>query len=285
MNTGNTTSTSQDRNPTATMDTTPETSAEFLEIKKILEPLRAIFTRILSQSNIIMKYHYVCVDDAEHKASGKPIKYTAYMQDTDLRTTVPGRIILWSELPLKEQIGFLKLDYCVTTISIFSKQIEQLLTTIGAQAQWTFLDMQPATLYRIGEDTREYEDPLHCAFIVRSRSGMELIADFTIEQYGYDDDCWLSTSENYMTRYAHPDQRRSERAMADREFLEDFAQRNNRVTGICLIIYEICEQIDWETYHGLPEEERFAWLYGCVDGLADLSRESIIRSYETTRLT
>lgn len=155
------------------------------------------------------------------------------------------------------QTAVLKLDGCDLGVLAFLPHVTDSLRKFGARVGWLVVHAKPRIL--IHYSSEHLGEPIHSVFGITSSRGEQFIADFTIEQFGYEADCWFSRKSDYLH---HCTQDGKFRLAADDEVaeLEEVTASNTHMSSVVETAKTVYEQLNWKTYEDLPLQERKSWV-------------------------
>lgn len=232
---------------------------DFDQIKATIEPLRQIFGVLLENTQLRYISHIVPNDTRPQSKGSSPVVYTVFTDGSDggeVRCG-KGRAVFPPGTSTEMQTAVLKLDGCDLSLLAFFPHVTDALQKIGARVDWLVVDAEPHIL--IHYSSEGLSEPIHSVFGITSSSGQQFIADFTIEQFGYEDDCWFSKKSDYLH---HCTKDGNFRLAADDEVadLEEDVPRNAHMSSFVETVKNVYDELDWKTYENLPQEERQSWV-------------------------
>ena len=164
--------------------------------------------------------------------------------------------------PINIRNAILKADMCDFALLVFLPHVAHVLEKIGARVDWLTLYMQPVLrLFRNGESLRERV--LHSVFIITTSNANQFIADFTIEQFGYNSRHWITPKSEYLIEFS-ADGTFSIAADGHMDLVRLSANQCDFMAIFQHIADDVCSQFDWGTYcrHQLPD--RLPWVRALV---------------------
>jgi hypothetical protein len=90
-----------------------------------------------------------------------------------------------------------KFNWCDNSIKIFLYYLLPLMQEIGAKIEWLTVTSNPRVVYH-WFNCSPRPDIRHSVFLITSRTGEQYVADFTIEQFGFEEEMWFTKREEYM---------------------------------------------------------------------------------------
>ncbi|CAO2649216.1 Nn.00g066010.m01.CDS01 [Neocucurbitaria sp. VM-36] len=235
----------------------PKNDADMDLIKANIEPFRQIFGVMIENAK------QMCISrieaGPENSDSEESTIYTLYDTSADGGEAqwAKGRAIFPPDTPTEMQTAILKLDACDVSVLAFLPYIADALHKIDARVDWLTGYMKPRSIIHYSDE--ELVEPLHSVFSVTTSNGKQFIADFTIEQFGYTDECWFSRKSEFLDYFTKDGQLR---LAADHEILgmEEEVSDDAHMSGLVETAKVICEEIDWKIYEQLPQGERKQWV-------------------------
>lgn len=173
--------------------------------------------------------------------------------DNHILPKARGRDAFPPDVPYWLQTAIMKLDCCDLSLLAFLAPASDLLRKIGARVDWFIVMMKPqVTIKYDGESAGELP---HSVFSVTTRSGEQFIADFTLEQYGYDEKFWFNRKIDYLNLHTTNG---IYRIVDDEELrdLEDRVRHSRSVQETKKAARLICDELNFAAYRELPEDHR-----------------------------
>ena len=243
-------------------------SDEFDQVKAIVKPFHDMYGAILDNT-YFQTITRIVADQVQALSSGTISEtYTVY-NDKSIWVepeSAKGRAAFPPDTSVGMQTSIMKLDSCDTTVAMFLPHLSDNLREIGARVDWVVVDAIPYKIFHYEHE--DPTDPQHSVFSITTCSGNQFIADFTIEQFGYDAECWFSRKSAYLELYTEPGSCRliseDEVAMIESVVAEDVSLDTSK-SGV----RTLCISMDWETYRRLPSDERFPWLHAHVQAFSE----------------
>jgi len=244
---------------------------EYDEILTILEPYWHIF-------NLVLEYEpRVCVDHYFKPGIPTTITETERISPNGDYIQAYGSFVYASGVSELLRRGSSKFNHCDFSIYLFLCVFEPLLSHVRATIAWLAVEAKPKWVIH----WKGYRpDPLvrHSVFSIKSRSGDEYIADFTIEQFGFESEFWLMCRRDYEVLCTTGKERRQPRPeeveAARRGDINDWDEKAEIVRKVCLrmrdyrlefidritmirwleaLVREAC----WNMWHNEPAYRRF----------------------------
>jgi hypothetical protein len=235
----------------------PDCQAEYDEIKAIVEPYWALFNTALEHEQKPRIHHLT----TSHQSTISPI-----IVITKHSLTINGRLHEESgdlaypagtSKYLQRQIS--KFNKCDFSIQVFLQYLSPLLGKIGAEIEWFTVFSNPRVVFHW---VNRIPDPRvrHSVFLITARSGEQFVADFTVEQFGFEPEMWFMKREEYVRTCvldkpgSEPFEEEVERA---RRGLFD---RRERVGNV---IVDVCER-EMGMWERMGRKGRMEWLNKAV---------------------
>ncbi|KAJ4366763.1 hypothetical protein N0V83_007288 [Neocucurbitaria cava] len=232
---------------------------DFYQIKAKLEPFREIF-HILLEDAQVARISLIEVDTQTRSTGDGVTIYTLYEERSHHRRPrwAKGRAIFPPDTPTELQTAIMKQDTCDVSVLAFLPHITDALQKIDARVDWLCGYIKPRILIHYSDMDLE-KVAMHSMFGITCSSGEQYIADFTIEQFGHDDDCWFTLKPDYLDRFVEDGDLR---IATDDEIVvtEEDVAGDEFMSSLVVTVKTICEEIDWKVYDGLPHQERRAWM-------------------------
>lgn len=112
-------------------------------------------------------------------------------------------------------------------------------------------------------DTAKAVAPVHSVFCITSASGSEFIADFTIEQFGYGEECWFMDKYHYLLKVTKDTEYW---VLDDYEIAETAEEQTKYESAVQLVttLRSVYDAIDWTQIRRLPADEQLEWVHTCA---------------------
>lgn len=234
---------------------TPDT--DFYQIKAILEPFRQIF-HVLLEDTQSARISRIEADTHTRSTRDGATTYIVYEERRPRSRPrwAKGREIFPPGTPAELQTAIMKQDTCYVSVLSFLPHITDALQKIRARVDWLCGYVKPRILIHYSDMDLE-KVAMHSVFGITSSGGEQYIADFTIEQFGHNDDCWFTLKPDYLDRFVEDGDLRIT-TDAEMAVTEEDISNDEFMSSIVATVKTICEQIDWKVYDKLPIQERQA---------------------------
>jgi len=143
------------------------------------------------------------------------------------------------DVSLLERLARNKYNHCDFSIQLFLIYLEPVFKEIGATITWLAVQVKPYVVYHL---EGEQPDPFvrHSVFNIRTQTGAEYIADFTMEQFGFNINDFLMHKRDYQDAYTTkrkiPQPRTEEVERARRGEFKDWNGKGWVVREVCRIV-------------------------------------------------
>lgn len=176
-------------------------------------------------------------------------------------------------------MGYMKWNLCDFVVHTFLPNLQSQLAVRlpGSKVEWLRIKMVPMHVFRDVEDANlDTMDPFHSVFLVTLAEGDQYVIDFTIEQYGFDDDCWFMPAplyrmitDNHMWSICDP----AERETFYGEWLPCYVESQKAMR-------KVCTRLDWVAMEMNPIELRslISWTRSQID-IEDEQKTMVQRAY------
>ncbi|KAL1593316.1 hypothetical protein SLS60_010924 [Paraconiothyrium brasiliense] len=172
------------------------------------------------------------------------------------RGCVPGFASFPANTPESMQRAFLAWNECDLVVQALLPLLQaQLSARIpGVRVDWLNVEIAPVSLFRKPDSDPDDPDPEHSSFLITLPDDRgKFVADFTIEQFGFGEDCWFLPFDDYM--------RRTRDCMY---VIYDFEERKLDIEGAFVEEHirgqqrmcKLARNMDWATVEKLAESDR-----------------------------
>jgi hypothetical protein len=247
------------------------------EIKAIVEPYWHIFNFCLEhfETGIINSLTFT------QPSANEPTDPTTVMlgckatEDDDDLNFAQGARAYPPLLSLRLRAGALKFNMCDTSIVLFLRYIEYALWRTGAVTQWLTLSTKPRVVFHFG-GVEPNPTVRHSVFGITSAHGYEFIADFTIEQFGFEPEMWFTTRKEYLAKVS----RNGQTDTAKQEEIGGAMKRDLDVQGMRRVIQELCDDFDMAGWREVEGSARIDWVKRLVTDACEMEfgRETGVRT-------
>ncbi|KAH7359685.1 hypothetical protein BKA66DRAFT_552570 [Pyrenochaeta sp. MPI-SDFR-AT-0127] len=246
--------------------------AEWNSIKGITAIFREIYNTIFEEAEI---------KPISRVERGDPLELTPYFTTSRTytifydanppeQTWVKGKDAFPPGTSRELKMGILKLHTCDMSVHLLHSHLTKALETIGARVDWGCVAPKPHILIK-GSSTN-FHFPLHSTFCITSSTGNEFIADFTIEQLGYEESGWFCNKDTYLENCTM-DARWRAGTVAEADMLKQSLSTNDFALCVGETIRVVCNEIDWKEYEKLSEPDRELWLQARMTIVKQRARE------------
>ncbi|KAF2865818.1 hypothetical protein BDV95DRAFT_651916 [Massariosphaeria phaeospora] len=265
----------------------PSAPNEYEQMKAILEDYEQIYdvaschltVSYMPMSSITM--HYVPMTE------GVPIPDTIYTihvdhaRCADVSRELPKTLdeALPAGTPPYLARAVQKLNLCDHALEVMKDAIAEKLREIGARVEWLRLIPLPRFIVHSSDEPPQVYT--HSVFAITSASGAQYIADFTIEQFGFDRSMWFMTCSDYMEQcsedgnwWLHTEEDQLEMdSMRPPSDVQDEAAVKGIVDGLCA-------RLNWDELYSMAGEDRIEYIRGQATTVfeAEIKYSSLARS-------
>jgi len=144
-----------------------------------------------------------------------------------------------SDVSLLDRLARNKYNHCDFSIQLFLIYLEPVFKEVGATITWLTVQVKPLIVYHL---EGEQPDPFvrHSVFNIMTQTGAEYIADFTMEQFGFNINNFLMRKMDYKDAYTTnrkiPQPRTEEVERARRGEFKDWNGKGWVVREVCRIM-------------------------------------------------
>jgi hypothetical protein len=227
---------------------------ELERIKAIVAPFREIFNITLQEQYMerIIRIVY-SKPAADSMYPGSPI-YTLHDgsigQPPDLQK---GAAAFPPKSSARLRTAITKLNTCDLAVNSFLSRLADCLRPLDATVQWLTVRASPRFILRyVSSDSKQ---PIHSVTCITTKSGAQFVADFTIEQFGYDEDYWFTELPDYLALCTIDGKYRVTTDVEIAENAADIATCNYE-GAMTTLFRRACDAIDWPVVHALSPDER-----------------------------
>ncbi|KAH9872923.1 hypothetical protein J1614_005318 [Plenodomus biglobosus] len=155
-----------------------------------------------------------------------------------------------------------KLNMCDYVSAVFLPHLTNVLQQINARADWLIVELQPHFLLRFaGYELPEHQ--AHSTFSITTSSGEQFVADFTMEQFGFHPQYWLSSKTDYLNWYTvnceyrlHTDE--------ETTVMKSYADYDSLAVNLQRATDAVVGAFDRQAYSQLPIASRRPWIRAAV---------------------
>jgi hypothetical protein len=227
---------------------------ELKQIKDIVAPFREIFDTTLQEQYMerITRIVY-SKPAADSLYPGSPI-YTLHDgivgQPPDFQQ---GAAAFPPRLSVQMQTAIMKLNTCDLAVNSFLLRLADRLRPLGATVQWLTVRASPRFILRYASS--DSKQPIHSVTCITTKSGAQFVADFTVEQFGYDEHYWFTELPDYLALCTMDGKYH---VTTDKEIVENAADiaTSNYEHAMTTLFRRACDAIDWPVVEALPVDER-----------------------------
>lgn len=172
----------------------------------------------------------------------------------------PMHAAINNSVPALLRAGLMKWNMCDLAVETFMKPLErQLLRHIpGATIDWLSVDILPNSVLSWTHRDPNGPIPAHSAFLFKLPDGERYVVDFTIEQFGFGEECWFLPLETYL-----------DMAWQCEWYILDFDESVATLEGhwedqlvlAQALMLRLCNEMDWDFVDQLTVSEASAYLY------------------------
>ncbi|KAF1915656.1 hypothetical protein BDU57DRAFT_577453 [Ampelomyces quisqualis] len=231
----------------------------FESIKTLVAPFREIINVTLEESLLARISRITRSTGSSHSACpGLPI-YTIHTDPVDGCEVqeVKGIEAFPPEISSQLRSAVLKLNTCDMTVNAFLSRLSDALLSVGARTDWLLVCAEP--LFGLHYDVRNLEMPVHSVFCITTASGEEFIADFSVEQFGYDETHWFMDKYQYLVECTKNGIYRIPSNEEIAEAVEGQAQ--NQIAAQMIDIFRLVhDELDWSELVEVPADEQVPWV-------------------------
>jgi hypothetical protein len=150
-----------------------------------------------------------------------------------------------------------KLEACDLAVNTFLPRVADALQPLGARVEWLEVRAHPRIMIRYPD--QPLDSPIHSVFCITAKTGEQFVADFTVEQFGYDDTCWFMNKDEYLAVCTTNGQCRVATDSQIASVAQDHAD-NSYENGLTETLRAVCDNLGWSTFGNIPTDQRIAWV-------------------------
>jgi hypothetical protein len=182
-------------NPSANSPEEQKAAPEFTHLKSLLEPFNTILNTLLCNTTLLRVISIHCTLPTPTSKYNIPV-YTVNSAESD--GYARGASAFTPDTPPSLQLAIRKHNRCDTSTAVLFPLVSALLEPHGARVDWINVAAAPKSLFE--SDIRAASIPRHTAMLITTAAGNEYVADFTIEQFGFEGDMWFVTKAEYVEK-------------------------------------------------------------------------------------
>ena len=233
---------------------------DFETIKAILAPFREIFNMIIENDEMLRISRIVCNEFSQSMPFSTDVPVHVVYREAPHGSNpelVKGKDSFPPGTSPEMQRAVLKLNTCDGSVVSFLPYVTNALEDIDARAEWVLVHAKPR--FFIHYNGERFREPAHSVFCITTSDGSQFIADLTIEQFGYAEECWFTTKSYYLENFTkdgvwHPI------TEGGRTEIESFASEGSFLSRLIIAANFLISTLDWNTYKALPSQDRMVWI-------------------------
>ncbi|KAJ4351606.1 uncharacterized protein N0V89_006949 [Didymosphaeria variabile] len=167
-------------------------------VKQVASIFRSIFYAYV---NNVSSYPVIAIKVSKPDSANRFTVYEPVIAYD--RRGVPGYAAIPADMPESMKRAFLAWNECDLVVQALLPSLEAKLSARipGVRVDWLNVDIAPVFLFRNPDSDANVPDPTHSSFLITlPHNRGKYVADFTIEQFGFGEECWFLPFEDYMTR-------------------------------------------------------------------------------------
>jgi hypothetical protein len=155
------------------------------------------------------------------------------------------------------QLSILKINTCDLAVHSLLPYLTIALQKLRACADWLVVDASPKCMFHYFPE--QVQQGLHSVFIITSATGNQYIADFTLEQFGFDANMWFMKKNDYYDQVTDKEYwRLADQACVDE--VEGSIAGDSDMLSMLLAVQEVAGYVNKAEYTALTEGNQEAWL-------------------------
>ncbi|KAF2024450.1 hypothetical protein EK21DRAFT_94082 [Setomelanomma holmii] len=160
--------------------------------------------------------------------------------------------------PARHQSAVLRLDMCDISVEAVLDLLTEVLKPTGARVDWVIVHACPQ--FRLHYDQIELVQPWHSIFCITTKDGEEVVADFSVKKFGFDEGYWFMNKHEYLVECTTDGKYRP----TSEDVIARLVENHKKIEFVYAMIRKmrhVCQELDWDALEDVPNGERNAWVH------------------------